>query len=66
MYGRKYDHGLMSDAKSWSLAEMASRYYGHKRSDGCSPTFLSSIKWHLQHFMAWLKQKGFILDIICR
>ncbi len=49
----------MSDAKSWSLTETADRYYGHKKSDGCSPSFLSSARWHIQHFMVWLKKQGF-------
>ena len=59
MYERKSDYSSMGDAKSWSLTETADRYYGHKKSDGCSPSFLSSARWHIQHFMVWLKKQGF-------
>ena len=59
MYERKYDYNSIGDAKSWSLIELAARYYGHKKSDGCSPSFLSSVRWHIQHFMVWLKKQGF-------
>ena len=59
MYERKCDYNSMGDAKSWSLTEMADRYYRHKKSDGCSPSFLSSVKRHIQYFMIWLKKQGF-------
>jgi hypothetical protein len=49
----------MADAKSWSLIELAARYYDHKKYDGCSPSFLSSVMRHTQHFMVWLKKQGF-------
>jgi integrase len=59
MYERKCDYSSMGDAKSWSLIELAARYYNHKKTDGCSPSFLSSVKRHIQYFMVWLKKQGF-------
>ena len=59
MYERKCDYSSMGDAKSWSLIELAARYYNHKKTDGCSPSFLSSVRRHIQYFMVWLKKQGF-------
>ena len=59
MYQNQYNYSSIGDAQSWFLAEMITRYYDHKKSDGCSPTFLSSVKRNLQDFTAWLKQQGF-------
>ena len=56
---KRNDYESMCKAKSWPLIEMAARYYDYKKSDGCSPSFLSSIQRHLQHFMVWLKHQGF-------
>lgn len=49
----------IEDAKSWTLLELAARYYEYKKSDGCSPSFLSSIRQRIQHFLTWLKNRGF-------
>ena len=49
----------IDDAKSWSLVEMAARYYDLKKSDGCSPPFLAGIRRYLQRFLGWLKEHGF-------
>jgi len=46
-------------AKSWTFVELCARYYDLKQTDGCSPSFLASIKRHLQHFLDWLKRKDF-------
>jgi len=62
MYERKCGYSLMADAKSWSLIELAARYYDHKKYDGCSPSFLSSVMRHIQHFMVWLKKQDFDPD----
>ena len=59
MYEKKCDYSSMGDAKSWSLIELAARYYNHKKTDGCSPSFLSSVRRHIQYFMVWLKKQGF-------
>ena len=53
------DYESVCKATSWPLIEMAARYYDFKKSDGCSPSFLSSIRRHLQYFMLWLKRQGF-------
>jgi len=49
----------INDAEFWTLLELAARYYEHKKSDGCSPSFLSSIRQMVQYFLTWLKNKGF-------
>ncbi len=59
MYQNQYNYSSIGDAQSWFLAEMITRYYDHKKSDGCSPTFLSSVTRNLQHFTAWLKQQDY-------
>ena len=57
--GKRNDYELACKARLWPLIEMTARYYDFKKPDGCSPSFLSSIKRHLQHFMLWLKRQGF-------
>ena len=59
MYQKHYNYNLMGSAESWTLIELASRYCNHKKTDGCSPSFLSSVKRHIQYFMVWLKKQGF-------
>ena len=38
----------------WSVEEICNRYYQFKSSDGCSASFLDSVKRHLMYFMDWL------------
>jgi len=59
MYQNQCNYTSVGGAESWPLIELAARYYDHKKSDGCSPSFLSAIKRYLQHFLIWLKDNGF-------
>ena len=43
----------------WTVEDACRRYYRFKLSDGCSASFLDSVKRHLRYFTDWLKKHGF-------
>ena len=43
----------------WTIEQLCERYYRFKLSDGCSASFLDSVKRHLMYFMNWLRDKDF-------
>ncbi len=59
MHVEEQNYEPVTNAESWPLVELAPRYYDFKKADGCSPSFLGSVKRQLQFFMTWLKHQGF-------